>query len=374
MTTPTDPNDVPVAPAPPAPAGPGRLTPLWQWLATHLKMVLLVRIKNWAWDWLRCLALVWSLCFIATWVGPPLWNLVNYLEIGLIVQMLPQNTTQPTVSGTPDQTNAEVAGAVGGIGEGIGAGAAGSGLAGAAGATAAGVARGVEQGDVVGVRVSASRPLNGLGLSFVATSWQLFWERARMANWLFLLIGLPLLLFGHDRMLPLVVEQGRSAIEVAVIKRQRFRAFLLKCSAGSTLVLIVGIMVIGLLVFIGADRLVSLAAESEKRGVNLELSDTSYVVSTLSTRIGAALILIFLVRNLVSLYRYNVKLAAFYDTRADAIQLAGDDPDHLNELAPTISADTVEFGDVPKSPLEEATSGLRRLTKELADRVPHKGH
>lgn len=59
----------------------------------------------------------------------------------------------------------------------------------------------------------------------------------------------------------------------------------------------------------GADRV------AQAQGANQSL------VSSLSTRIGTLVLLLFLVQILVSLYRYQTRLAAFYDARADVLEL-----------------------------------------------------
>jgi len=82
-----------------------------------------------------------------------------------------------------------------------------------------------------------------------------------------------------------------------------------------------------------------------------------HLISTISTRVGAVLIIIFLVQILITLYRYSLRLAAYYDARADALELAIGvdgciDPEMLRTLAAIISPDTIEFGRGPKSPAE----------------------
>jgi hypothetical protein len=78
-------------------------------------------------------------------------------------------------------------------------------------------------------------------------------------------------------------------------------------------------------------------------------------ISTIATRAGAVLILMFLVQILVTLYRYNVRLANFYDGRADALELMSSaEEKRFETLVRTISGDTIEFGKIPKTPTEQA--------------------
>lgn len=108
-----------------------------------------------------------------------------------------------------------------------------------------------------------------------------------------------------------------------------------------------------------ATREVQANAKNVQRNV-LALSNsdrTRRVVSVIATRVGAVLILVFLVQILASLYRYNVRLAAYYESRADALELAivSDgtvDAARLQSAAAVISPERIEFGREPRSPLE----------------------
>jgi hypothetical protein len=88
------------------------------------------------------------------------------------------------------------------------------------------------------------------------------------------------------------------------------------------------------------------------------------MVSTLSTRIGCVILIIFLVQILVTTYRYQVKLSAFYEARADAIYLIEEiDNEKLERIAPILSPDHLDFGRSPQPPtsnvLDSYVSTLR---------------
>ena len=56
-------------------------------------------------------------------------------------------------------------------------------------------------------------------------------------------------------------------------------------------------------------------------------------------------LLLFLVQILVTLYRYNIRLASYYDARADALQLAnGSSREEFFKLVFAISPENLEFG------------------------------
>ena len=80
-------------------------------------------------------------------------------------------------------------------------------------------------------------------------------------------------------------------------------------------------------------------------------TDMPRLISTVTTRIGAVLILIFLVQILLTTYRYTLRLAAFYDARADALELLGTlKASDLAEVTRALAPDAVEFDAMPASP------------------------
>lgn len=85
-----------------------------------------------------------------------------------------------------------------------------------------------------------------------------------------------------------------------------------------------------------------------------------YFLSTMSTRIGSILLLIFLVQILLSVYRYSVRLVSYYEARADALLLyGGSDAGQLQMFVATLSAEKVEFGKSLSSPTEQAVELLK---------------
>jgi hypothetical protein len=78
---------------------------------------------------------------------------------------------------------------------------------------------------------------------------------------------------------------------------------------------------------------------------------TQQLVTTTTTRIGSIIILLFLVQILVTLYRYNVRAAAFYDGRADALLLIQGKDAELGRLVDLFTPTSVDFGRMPSTPL-----------------------
>jgi hypothetical protein len=82
------------------------------------------------------------------------------------------------------------------------------------------------------------------------------------------------------------------------------------------------------------------------------------LVSAIATRVGAIVLLLFLVRILVPLYRYNIRLAFFYDARADALdwmRLTKNEEDNelFENLIHYLSPDSIDFSEPPASPTQE---------------------
>lgn len=87
-----------------------------------------------------------------------------------------------------------------------------------------------------------------------------------------------------------------------------------------------------------------------------------YLISTVTTRIGSVLILLFLVQILVSMYRYNIRLAAYYDARADGLELAIDaSVEEIDKIIRSLSPENIDFAKVPNSPSVHAVE----LAKEI---------
>ena len=93
------------------------------------------------------------------------------------------------------------------------------------------------------------------------------------------------------------------------------------------------------------------------------LTATEELMSRASSRVAILVIVLFLVQVLVGLNRYNMRLAAFYLTRADALLLLSvsvgdklillslDVAEHLTRM---LSPDQLDFGKTPKTVAQHA--------------------
>jgi hypothetical protein len=80
-------------------------------------------------------------------------------------------------------------------------------------------------------------------------------------------------------------------------------------------------------------------------------------VQTNLTRLGAVAIMFFLVGILVPQYRYNIRMASFYDARADSVRLA-DKVDDLGVIA-TVMTPNIDFGKAPATPWEQIVEVIK---------------
>jgi hypothetical protein len=113
-----------------------------------------------------------------------------------------------------------------------------------------------------------------------------------------------------------------------------------------------------------ANHLVPLLKMHSAEVTGAQNSVSSSTLSTLTTRIGIVLMLMFLMQTLVTLYRYNTRLASFYDSRADALQLACEFKDvPLDALIGLLATEKLDFGKQPASPLDHAIEIVKSMPK-----------
>ncbi len=108
--------------------------------------------------------------------------------------------------------------------------------------------------------------------------------------------------------------------------------------------------------------------QEQQAGVAEEkLTPDSYqLVSAISTRVGSIVLLLFLVRILVPLYRYNIRLASYYDARADALELTclrneQVDDELFEKLTNTLSPENIDFSEAPASPTQEVLDFVKQV-------------
>ncbi|MDG1339059.1 hypothetical protein [Thalassobium sp. R2A62] len=96
---------------------------------------------------------------------------------------------------------------------------------------------------------------------------------------------------------------------------------------------------------------------------NVNDGDVWTELATLFTRISVLLILVFLVQILVGLYRYSLRLAAFYDSRGDALVLHGANEISMGKWSDTLSPADIDFGKAPVSPSQHLENLFSKWTE-----------
>jgi hypothetical protein len=81
--------------------------------------------------------------------------------------------------------------------------------------------------------------------------------------------------------------------------------------------------------------------------INLEIAKEIIkgdYLNLISTRVGIIFLTVILVKILVSFYKYNVKLAAFYESRRHALVLSGlEDLKRVKVFASVMSIEKIDF-------------------------------
>lgn len=83
-----------------------------------------------------------------------------------------------------------------------------------------------------------------------------------------------------------------------------------------------------------------------------EPADRSLLIASSFTRFGLLLVVIFLVQILVGVYRYSLRLSAFYAARADAIIAMGDRKSDLGGWGHDFLPMDIDFGRQPATPAQ----------------------
>lgn len=89
-------------------------------------------------------------------------------------------------------------------------------------------------------------------------------------------------------------------------------------------------------------------------------------ISMILNKIGALLILFFAIKLLVNLYRYNIVLSGYYDSRADILQMVNQyDVEQINTLGDFIAPEKIDFGAAPSMPTEQVINLLKGVTSNF---------
>ena len=81
------------------------------------------------------------------------------------------------------------------------------------------------------------------------------------------------------------------------------------------------------------------------------------------TRFGILFIMLFIAQILVNLYRYTMRMSAYYLSQADALLLAEDGGESLLRVVPVFSPQDVDFGKAPATPAQSLEKTIELAAK-----------
>ncbi len=97
-------------------------------------------------------------------------------------------------------------------------------------------------------------------------------------------------------------------------------------------------------------------------------NETKFWWTTVAEEVPRGILLLFLLATLGTLYRYNLRLAAFHHSRADALELLSQevtlDPEKLAILTDAMSAEKVEFGKA-NTPADQAADVAKAVINKV---------
>ena len=107
-------------------------------------------------------------------------------------------------------------------------------------------------------------------------------------------------------------------------------------------------------------------ADNSKNGATKDnQSELYFLLSTNVIRFGPLIIIFFFSSVLINLYRYCIRLSAYYHARADALELLSEDIDceRFNLLTDALSPESYDLGKIPKSPMDQAIEIAKLIKK-----------
>jgi len=94
--------------------------------------------------------------------------------------------------------------------------------------------------------------------------------------------------------------------------------------------------------------------------------DTEFLYTAI-TRFGTVLFIVYAIGIMLNVYRYVMKMAAYHDARADALQLMHDRDDkeatRFAKFAESLDAEKIDFGKSPKTPMHQIVDLAKAIKK-----------
>jgi Fe2+ transport system protein B len=106
--------------------------------------------------------------------------------------------------------------------------------------------------------------------------------------------------------------------------------------------------------------------DAQRKEINNKITHSGSVIeyNSLLIRVVAVFLIMFLVQTFITIFRYSMRLSAYYQARADALALADGAEitiSDLQRITSVLSPETYDFGKTPRTPTEQAVD----LAKEI---------
>ena len=171
------------------------------------------------------------------------------------------------------------------------------------------------------------------------------WGEISLFILIILLLVSAILIFDFSRILFDPQEYTPNAHKRAIIRKIRYRAVLFNNIAILLFLLTVVIIVVCLYLFF----VPSLSSTG----------DDKYWINNLTVRVGISVLLIFLVQILFKVFKYLLRVAAFYNARADAIEfILIDQKGDMEKLVDLFTPEKYDISELEKISLWESLTNI----------------
>jgi hypothetical protein len=114
--------------------------------------------------------------------------------------------------------------------------------------------------------------------------------------------------------------------------------------------------------------------EHQRKNLNQKITGSGSVIeyNSIIIRIAAVLLIMFLVQTFITIFRYTMRIGAYYQARVDALRLAhGSDITiaDLHKITSILSPESYDFGKVTRTPTEQALDFAKDIIRSQRQRA-----
>ena len=86
--------------------------------------------------------------------------------------------------------------------------------------------------------------------------------------------------------------------------------------------------------------------------------DSSFLIAAGITRFGIVAIIVYIIQILVTLYKYNMRMRAFYFARFNTIAFLPENSTKMDGLIASFSPEGISFGRTPDTPIKDIADAI----------------